>query len=87
MYPEKIKSPLFGEQQGLDFSYDDSEELARHHRWVEEKVRDKGTNNNEKIKEDIDVLAKCSLCSCQEKLRLEKQESDRRFQEMLARSM
>ncbi|XP_028808703.1 uncharacterized protein LOC114763247 [Neltuma alba] len=74
------------EKQGLDISHDDSEELAGYLQWLEEKVQDKGTNNEE-IKEDIDMLAEMFIASCHEKFRLEKQESDRRFQEMLARSM
>ncbi|KAK4272582.1 hypothetical protein QN277_021117 [Acacia crassicarpa] len=75
------------EQQGLDFSHDDSEELAGYLQWLEGKVEDKDTNNNGEIKEDIDVLAEMFIASCHEKFRLEKQESDRRLQEMLARSM
>ncbi|KAI9122392.1 hypothetical protein K1719_007081 [Acacia pycnantha] len=75
------------EEQGLDFSNDDSEELAGYLQWLEEKVQDKDTNNNEEIKEDIDVLAEMFIARCHEKFMLEKQESDRRFQEVLARSM
>lgn len=74
------------EQQDLHISYDDSEELAGYLQWLEEKVQDKGTDVQE-IKEDIDMLAEMFIESCHEKFRLEKQESDRRFQEMLARSM
>ncbi|TKY62546.1 hypothetical protein E2542_SST12404 [Spatholobus suberectus] len=61
-------------------------------RWLEEKKvevegdNNKGANNEHEMNE-IDVLAEMFIANCHEKFRLEKQESDRRFQEMLARSM
>lgn len=53
-------------------------ELSGYLQWLEEK----GNNANE-----IDRLADVFIANCHEKFRLEKQESYRRFQEMLARSM
>ena len=74
------------EQQGEDCP---ESQLAGYLRWLEEKkVQDdqKGTNDEKEMNE-IDVLAEMFIANCHEKFRLEKQESDRRFQEMLARSM
>ncbi|XP_019440826.1 PREDICTED: uncharacterized protein LOC109345965 isoform X2 [Lupinus angustifolius] len=61
-------------------------ELARYLRWLEEKVED-GEGTKEKDMNEIDMLAEMFIANCHEKFRLEKQESDRRFQEMLARSI
>lgn len=72
--------------QGEDF---DDSELAGYLRWLEEKkVEDnnKGTKEEQEMNE-IDMLAEMFIANCHEKFRLEKQESDRRFQEMLARSI
>ncbi|MED6130415.1 hypothetical protein PIB30_000920 [Stylosanthes scabra] len=64
-------------------------QLAGYLRWLEEKKVEEGSEEKEKEKEmnEIDVLAEMFIANCHEKFRLEKQESDRRFQEMLARSM
>lgn len=66
-------------------AHDDDSQLAGYLQWLE----DKGTNNEEKKGEinEIDMLAEMFIANCHEKFLLEKQESDRRFQEMLARSM
>ncbi|KAE9598284.1 hypothetical protein Lal_00004104 [Lupinus albus] len=61
-------------------------ELSRYLRWLEEKVED-GEGTKEKDMNEIDTLAEMFIASCHEKFKLEKQESDRRFQEMLARSI
>lgn len=75
------------------------EEDCPYLRWLEEKkVEGEGggdSNNkgasatrNEHVEmNEIDVLAEMFIANCHEKFRLEKQESDRRFHEMLARSM
>ncbi|BAT85332.1 uncharacterized protein HKW66_Vig0049560 [Vigna angularis] len=85
-----VPEPVFeglssGEPQGEDCPY---------LRWLEEKKVEekKGAStgagaNNEHDMNEIDVLAEMFIANCHEKFRLEKQESDRRFQEMLARSM
>ncbi|XP_061349067.1 uncharacterized protein LOC133294429 [Gastrolobium bilobum] len=68
-------------------------QLAGYLQWLEEKVNDGGVNNegakNHEQDEihEIDMLAEMFIANCHEKFRLEKQESDRNFQEMLARSM
>ncbi|RDX58638.1 hypothetical protein CR513_62029, partial [Mucuna pruriens] len=69
-------------------------------RWLEEKKGQDDNNNNnnnnnnsykgankEHEMNEIDVLAEMFIANCHEKFRLEKQESDRRFHEMLARSI
>ncbi|XP_058748546.1 uncharacterized protein LOC131625354 [Vicia villosa] len=65
--------------------------LAGYLEWLEEKKIQEGVKEkeivNEKEKENIDMLAEMFIANCHEKFKLEKQESDRRYQEMLARSM
>ncbi|KAK7285499.1 hypothetical protein RJT34_20272 [Clitoria ternatea] len=84
------------QQQGEDCP---DSQLAGYLRWLEEKKGEgdddgenmknnkKGSVNKEHEMNEIDVLAEMFIANCHEKFRLEKQESDRRFQEMLARSM
>lgn len=55
--------------------------LSGYLQWLEEKENDDGASDN------IDRLAEKFIESCHEKFRLEKQESYRRYQEMLARSL
>ncbi|KAL0428596.1 UNVERIFIED_CONTAM: hypothetical protein Slati_3034400 [Sesamum latifolium] len=63
---------------------DDDHELSRYLEWLEEKGGEceEGWSCNE-----IDKLADLFIANCHEKFRLEKQESYRRFQEMMARSV
>ncbi|CAJ2671321.1 unnamed protein product [Trifolium pratense] len=69
--------------------------LAGYLQWLEEekKKKKKKIEEGEKEKEivndneNIDMLAEMFIANCHEKFKLEKQESDRRFQDMLARSM
>ncbi|KAL8459838.1 hypothetical protein ACS0TY_031666 [Phlomoides rotata] len=66
-----------------DQQMDGSDELSRYLEWLEEKksgVEECGGCN------EIDELADLFIANCHEKFRLEKQESYRRFQEMMARS-
>ncbi|KAF6151808.1 hypothetical protein GIB67_010382 [Kingdonia uniflora] len=56
-------------------------ELSGYLHWVEE-----NSSNNDDL-EEIDRLADEFIESCHEKFRLEKVESYRRYQEMMARSM
>ncbi|XAR70027.1 hypothetical protein NMG60_11001842 [Bertholletia excelsa] len=63
--------------------------LSGYLQWLEEKKvhrHESSTDNNEDINE-IDKLADMFIANCHEKFMLEKQESYRRFQEMLARSV
>ncbi|KAH6767855.1 hypothetical protein C2S52_018838 [Perilla frutescens var. hirtella] len=67
------------------FRYDgttaqDSGELSKYLQWLEEKGDEDSCN-------EIDRLADLFIANCHEKFRLEKQESYRRFQEMMARSI
>ncbi|CAK7342370.1 unnamed protein product [Dovyalis caffra] len=59
-------------------------QLSGYLHWLEEKVDDEDSNGSEK---DINRLADLFIANCHEKFILEKQESYRRFQEMMARSM
>ncbi|KAL0346284.1 UNVERIFIED_CONTAM: hypothetical protein Sradi_4459700 [Sesamum radiatum] len=63
---------------------DDDHELSRYLEWLEEKGGEceEGWSCNE-----IDKLADLFIANCHEKFKLEKQESYRRFQEMMARSV
>ncbi|KAJ4705583.1 DUF761 domain-containing protein [Melia azedarach] len=65
---------------------DSESELSGYLQWLEEKVRDNSNSTTAEANE-IDKLADIFIANCHEKFRLEKQESYRRFQEMLARSM
>lgn len=67
--------------------YEDNNEsqLSGYLQWLEEKVHE--NPNGEGDINEIDRLADLFIASCHEKFRLEKQESARRFQEMMARSM
>ncbi|PSS13812.1 30S ribosomal protein [Actinidia chinensis var. chinensis] len=56
-------------------------QLSGYLQWLEEKVPENHHKN------EIDRLADTFIASCHEKFRLEKQESYRRFQEMMARSV
>lgn len=58
----------------------DSGELSKYLQWLEEKC-DQDWDN------EIDRLADLFIANCHEKFRLEKQESYRRYQEMMARSV
>ncbi|GER57140.1 hypothetical protein STAS_34938 [Striga asiatica] len=70
-------------------------ELSRYLQWLEEKGNANNNNNNSNNDNqeycsscnEIDKLADMFIANCHEKFRLEKQESYRRFQEMLARSV
>jgi hypothetical protein len=72
---------------GEDFCYDS--ELAGYLRWLEEIDGDgyKGSEKDEEIIKDVDMLAEMFITNCHEKFRVEMEESCRRHQEMLARSL
>ncbi|KVI12077.1 uncharacterized protein LOC112505277 [Cynara cardunculus var. scolymus] len=59
-------------------------QLSGYLHWLEEK--NKGDRGVDEI-DEIDLLADKFIANCHEKFRLEKQESYRRFQEMMARSI
>ncbi|GMH08201.1 hypothetical protein Nepgr_010041 [Nepenthes gracilis] len=62
-------------------------ELSSYLRWLEEKGLDGGSDEGEDdVGNEIDQLAELFIANCHEKFRLEKIESYRRYQEMLARS-
>ncbi|XP_057722080.1 uncharacterized protein LOC130936107 [Arachis stenosperma] len=93
--PQRVYEGLCCEESSTTQSNNGGEDcpdlqLAGYLRWLEEKkVQEGEEKEKEKEKEmnEIDVLAEMFIANCHEKFRLEKQESDRRFQEMLARSM
>ncbi|XP_020594923.1 uncharacterized protein LOC110034991 [Phalaenopsis equestris] len=64
-------------------------QLSGYLEWLEENEpgNDGGGNDDVDDAGEIDQLAEKFIASCHEKFRLEKQESYRRYQEMLARSM
>ncbi|KAE8729823.1 putative DNA-binding protein RAV1 [Hibiscus syriacus] len=59
-------------------------QLSGYLQWLEEK---KVNSTGETDMNEIDKLAEMFIADCYEKFRLEKQESYRRFQEMMARSV
>ncbi|MCD9560655.1 hypothetical protein HAX54_019384 [Datura stramonium] len=72
----------------------DESELSEYLQWLEEKANceennnnNSNNNNNNNNGNDIDKLADMFIANCHERFRLEKVESYRRFQEMLARSV
>ncbi|PHU06988.1 hypothetical protein BC332_23477 [Capsicum chinense] len=66
----------------------DKSELSGYLQWLEEKDNFEDNNNNKANNgNDIDKLADMFIANCHERFRLEKVESYRRFQEMLARSV
>lgn len=87
--PQPVYEGLFDttvNSSGEDFS--DDSRLAGYLQWLEEKKKNEGGEKNKKEEmNEIDMLAEKFIANCHEKFKLEKQESDRRFQEMLARSM
>ncbi|KAG5052210.1 hypothetical protein AAZX31_02G168100 [Glycine max] len=74
------------EQYLYEDCHDDDLQLAGYLQWLEEKVHDdkKGSGNE---MNEIDKLAELFIADCHEKFKLEKQDSDRRFHEMMARGM
>ncbi|CAN1278203.1 hypothetical protein LINPERPRIM_LOCUS16567 [Linum perenne] len=61
--------------------------LAGYLLWLEEKDKERKKISDEDVANEIDRLAEMFIADCHEKFQLEKQESMRRFQEMMARSM
>ncbi|CAJ2673079.1 unnamed protein product [Trifolium pratense] len=74
-------------QHGEDFCHDS--ELEGYLRWLEEIDGDgyTGSEKDEEIIKDVDMLAEMFITNCHEKFRVEMEESCRRHQEMLARSL
>ncbi|KAK9154613.1 hypothetical protein Sjap_002093 [Stephania japonica] len=68
-------------QQGLD------SQLSGYLHWLEEKGSENCVSNDQGDVDEINKLAEKFIQSCHEKFRLEKQESYRRYQEMLARGL
>ena len=67
-----------------------SSQLAGYLRWLEEKICEDDSSYKKSCESEtneIDMLAELFIADCHEKFRLEKQESDRMFHEMLARGM
>nr|XP_043637130.1 uncharacterized protein LOC122608105 [Erigeron canadensis] len=75
----------------LDEMAPESSQLSGYLQWLEEKNgNDHGKNGSAMTVDEmneIDRLADKFIANCHEKFRLEKQESYRRFQEMMARSV
>ncbi|KDP24611.1 hypothetical protein JCGZ_25527 [Jatropha curcas] len=63
-------------------------QLSGYLQWLEDqKVIKENTDGDQENVNEIDQLADMFIATCHEKFRLEKQESYRRFQEMMARSI
>ncbi|XAR68578.1 hypothetical protein NMG60_11003756 [Bertholletia excelsa] len=80
VYYDATWNPVIGKES------DDAAEprgLSGYLQWLEEKAPEDSNPDHEN---EIDKLADLFIANCHEKFRLEKQESYRRFQEMLARS-
>ncbi|XP_051149131.1 uncharacterized protein LOC127263886 [Andrographis paniculata] len=77
-----------GYEEYSDSSTAAAAELSRYLQWLEERGR--GCSHEEErdsCSNEIDRLADLFIADCHEKFRLEKQESYRMFQEMMARSV
>ncbi|XP_047318922.1 uncharacterized protein LOC124922232 [Impatiens glandulifera] len=89
--PMPSPSPvLYYDSTTWDSNSEESPELSGYLNWLEleKKGCDKySTNDIDHQQDDVDRLADAFIASCHEKFRLEKQESYRRFQEMMARSV
>lgn len=66
---------------------EDSSDLSGYLQWLEQKARQDQDSAPNGHANDIDRLADMFIANSHEKFRLEKQESYRRFQEMMARSV
>ncbi|XP_018857834.1 uncharacterized protein LOC109019910 [Juglans regia] len=84
-YDSTWNSVLYtGDQKGEDAG---ESQLSGYLRWLEEKVRDDNSTSDQEDVNDVDKLAEMFIANCHEKFRLEKEESYRRFQDMMARSI
>lgn len=69
---------------------EEGEDLTSYLQWLEEKGgKEENSKHDDRVnvEDEIDKLADMFIASCHEKFRLEKIESYRRYQAMLARSM
>ncbi|MQM11974.1 hypothetical protein Taro_044886 [Colocasia esculenta] len=67
-------------------NYGVEQQLSGYLHWVEERQQEVSMVDQDDV-DEINRLAEKFIASCHEKFRLEKQESYRRYQEMLARSI
>ncbi|KAG9142346.1 hypothetical protein Leryth_016836 [Lithospermum erythrorhizon] len=65
----------------------DDSQLSSYLQWLEEKGQEEKSKSTTTDANEIDKLADMFIANCHEKFRLEKVESYRRFQEMMARSV
>ncbi|KAL8463909.1 hypothetical protein ACS0TY_033740 [Phlomoides rotata] len=80
MLQTRPNSHLYAVVSPSTFEMQDSNDLSKYLQWLEEKGDQDSMN-------EIDKLADLFIADCHEKFRLEKQESYRMFQEMMARSI
>jgi len=86
--PERVYEGLFDTSEQPKSEDCPDSHLAGYLQWLEEKKKvQEGTKEKEIVNENIDMLAEMFIANCHEKFKLEKQESDRKYQEMLARSI
>ena len=86
-----VPDPVWEGHFYYDAATADSSQLSGYLQWLEERKLESetaaGVTTMATEMNEIDKLAEMFIASCHEKFRLEKQESARRFQEMMARSM
>ncbi|KAG7033099.1 hypothetical protein SDJN02_07152, partial [Cucurbita argyrosperma subsp. argyrosperma] len=86
-----VPDPVWEGHFYYDTATADSSQLSGYLQWLEERKLESetaaGVTTIATEMNEIDKLAEMFIASCHEKFRLEKQESARRFQEMMARSM
>ncbi|XP_010555005.1 PREDICTED: uncharacterized protein LOC104824607 [Tarenaya hassleriana] len=87
--PAPDQDSLSNSAEFLNDDGDRESKLSGYLEWLEEKVIEDNyiDGGEENVEKDIDRLADKFIASCHEKFLLEKVESDRRFQEMMARSL
>ncbi|KAM5559003.1 hypothetical protein ABKV19_020585 [Rosa sericea] len=86
-YDSNWNSVISTEEQCGGHDQDSGEsQLSGYLQWLEENKVHEKSMADETDENEIDKLADLFIASCHEKFMLEKQESYRRFQEMLARS-
>ncbi|KAL8036867.1 hypothetical protein ABFX02_11G004400 [Erythranthe guttata] len=78
-----INPTSYDKMEESSLSSCDNDELSKYLKWLEEKGKEESCSSCN----EIDKLADMFIANCHEKFRLEKQESYRRFQEMMARSV
>ncbi|KAJ4842422.1 hypothetical protein Tsubulata_017633 [Turnera subulata] len=88
-YDSTWNSVITADHQGDDIEEDNGElaQLSGYLHWLEEKKGNENLPCGRESTNEIDRQAEMFIANCHERFMLEKQESYRRFQEMMARSI